>query len=401
MKKGIRLITLILTLALCATALTGCGLGLIDLTLGNAGSGSGDGLPDGDVTIEGGDTYNVTIENPPTAEVAAATKALLCSVSVVAEDGSGSGVIFKLDKNAGTAYVVTNYHVVYASSTGRVSSEIYCFLYGMEGYEEGAMTAEYVGGSMLYDLAVLKISESRILVESNATEAVFADSDRLAVLDTVIAVGNAEGDGISATVGYLNVDSEYISLLASDERTRISLRVMRTDAAVNPGNSGGGLFNASGEVVGIVNAKSGDDSIDNIGYAIPSNVALNIIENIMDYCDGTTKTCVYRCLLGITVTSQNPYTVYDKESGKITKCEEVAIVELTEGAPVTGKLKAGDIITSITIDGVENPVTRRHHIIDCMLDARAGSEIKITVLRGEKQITVTITATESMLEAYK
>ncbi len=394
MKRTTRLISFIIMLAVCALTLAGCGL----FSLSSGGGGS---LPGGDITIDGGDTYNVTIENPPTVEVAAATKALLCSVSVLAEDGSGSGVIFKLDKNAGVAYVVTNYHVVYSSTTGRVSDEIYCFLYGMEGYEEGAMTAKYVGGSMLYDLAVLKISDNRILVESNATEAVFADSDKLAVLDTVVAVGNARGRGISATVGHLNVDSEYITLLASDERTRISLRVMRTDAAVNPGNSGGGLFNARGEVVGIVNAKSSDDTTDNIGYAIPANVAQNIIENIMYYCDGTTKTCVYRCLLGITVTSKNPYTVYDKESGLIQKCEQVVVTELTNGSPVEGKLKAGDVITSISIDGAKYDITRRHHVIDCMLDARAGSVIEITVLRGTEEITVTVTSTEAMLEAYK
>jgi len=379
-------------------SLSGCSLLLSSLYDDDDDNGE---LPDGaEITVEGGDNYDITINNPPTAEVAAATKALLSTVTIVAEGGSGSGVIFKLDKNAGTAYVVTNHHVVYSSS-GRVSDEIDCYLYGMEGYEGCAMAATYVGGSMSYDLAVIKISGSTVLMESNAQAATFANSDELAVLDTVIAVGNAEGYGISATVGNVSVDSEYITLLAADERTEISLRVMRTDAAVNPGNSGGGLFNVKGEIVGIVNAKSADDSVDNIGFAIPSNVALNIIENIMYYCDGTSKTTVYRCLLGITVTSQNPYTVYNTETGKLYKGEEVAVHEVAATSAVKGKLKVGDIITSITVDGTTTSVTRRHHVIDCMLDARAGSEISITVTRDGKSEVVTITATEGMLESYK
>ena len=77
--------------------------------------------------------------------------------------------------------------------------------------------------------------------------------------------------------------------------TELSLRVMRTDAAVNSGNSGGGLFDDSGRLIGIVNAKSSNTSDDNIGYAIPSNVATAIADNAIYYSDGTIK----RCMLGM------------------------------------------------------------------------------------------------------
>ena len=377
-------------------------------------------IPDGaTVNVNGGDNYNVTIEGTTSSTVAAANKALLSAVSIVSTfegtnsgwDGfggssgsstsasSGSGVIYRLNKSSGEAYIITNHHVVYDASSG-ISNNIKVFLYGQEGYSECAMSATYVGGSLSYDIAILKITGSTILMSSIATAATFADSNKVAVLDTVIAIGNAQGSGISATVGYVNVESEYISLTGADEKTEINLRVIRTDAAVNPGNSGGGLFNEKGEVIGIVNAKSASDSVDNIGYAIPANVAKSIAENIIHYCDNTTKSCVYRCMLGISITSANPSVVYDTETGKIYKSEDVTITEVT-GTALKSKLQAGDVLKTITIDGKKIDITLRHHVVDSMLDAREGSTVTITFERGGQEQSVTVTITSSMIEAYK
>lgn len=361
---------------------------------------------DPQITVQGGDTYNVTVDSPPASTVAAASKALMSAVSVAAAFPSGfsaaysrgSGVIYKMNEEKTEAYVVTNHHVVY-SAEGGISESIRVYLYGQE-VNECAIAAEYVGGSMYYDLAVLKIKNSAVLMKSEATAAHFADSDTLQVLDTVIAVGNASGNGISATVGHLNVDSEYITLTAADDKTEITLRVMRTDAAVNPGNSGGGLFNSSGEVVGIVNAKSADDSIDNIGYAIPSNVAKSIVENILYYCDGTDKTCVYRCMLGITVTSENPSADYDEKTGTISRREDVVISEISSTSAVKGKFRVGDILKEVTVGGKTQVIDRRHQLIDCMLLAREGIEISFKVLRGGEELTITVTTTADMLEEY-
>ena len=377
-------------------------------------------IPDGaTINVTGGDNYNVTVQGGTPANVAAANKALLSAVSIVAfqnesNDGwggfggssssspkaaSGSGVIYKLDKNKGEAYVITNHHVVYNSTSG-VSKNIKVFLYGQEGYEDCAMSATYVGGSLSYDIAILKITGSTVLINSIAAPAIFANSDEVSVLDTVIAIGNAQGSGISATVGYVNVESEYITMTAADEKTEVTLRVIRTDAAVNPGNSGGGLFNDKGEVIGIVNAKSANNAVDNIGYAIPANVAKSIAENIIHYCDNTNKTCVYRCLLGITVTSENPKTVYNTENGKIYKSEDVTVTEVT-GTAAKQVLKAGDVLKSITIDGKKQDITLRHHVVDSMLDAREGSTVIITFVREGSEQSATITVTKDMIEAYK
>ena len=358
---------------------------------------------------EAGDVYNVEV-NGADASVAAASKAVLSAVSITSTyryaslggvntaSSKGSGVIYSMNEERNGAFIVTNYHVVYNSSLG-ISENINVFLYGMEAASY-VIPATYIGGSMLYDIAVLKIENSDILKSSSSVPAVFANSDSLRLLDKVIAVGNASGSGISATLGHLNVESEYISLFGADDKTKITLRVMRTDAAVNPGNSGGGLFNAKGEVIGIVNAKNANEDVDNIGYAIPSNVAKSIVENLIYYCDGTDKTCVYRCILGVTVGATNLRVSYDEESGSVTKLEDVVIESVVSGSPASKLFARGDVVKSITVGEKSYEITRQHQLIDAMLDVREGTSIKYKVIRGGEEIEISVTATADMLEAY-
>lgn len=373
-------------------------------------SGSGNG--DTSINVEGGDTHNVTIQGAETSEVLAVSKALLSSVSIIcefrgkmgAEDYafSGSGVIYKLDKEKGDAYIITNYHVVHddqSSTANKISSKIHVMLYGQE-FLDYMMDAEYVGGSAQYDIAVLKITGNTHLMSSSAVAASFADSNEVSVLEKVVAIGNPGGNGISATVGYVNVDSEEINLDGISENGD-EFRVIRTDAAVNGGNSGGGLFNLEGNVVGIVNAKMANDSVDNIGYAIPSNVAKAVADNILYYCDGTTEECPKRVLMGITVTHTNLRTEYDTETGKVRRLETVIVESVTKGGPVDGLIKKGDVINSITIDGVTYEVTRIFHVVDSMLNARLTSGVSINVTRDGNTTDVSIPIKASMLTDWK
>ena len=368
----------------------------------------------GNVTVEGGDNYEITI-NGAMIDNAVAGKTLLSAVSIrctfkVTTTGSifqpgttkeqtsaGSGVIYKLDKERGDAYIITNYHVVYdvnSQTTNGISNDIRLYLYGQE-HEDYAIPATYVGGSMLYDIAVLKVTGSRVLAESNATVVSFADSDEVSVLDKAIAVGNPEALGISATLGYINVDSEYIKMNAMDGSGTMEIRVMRIDTAVNSGNSGGGLFNSSGELIGIVNAKL--TSSESMSYALPSNFVKYVADNILYYCDGTSYENVYRCYLGVTVTQNKMYTVYDKETGKVYKREEVVVSETSAGSLAEGCLQAGDIINHITIDGVKYETLRLYSITDPMLNARVGSKVITNVTRGTETIDVEITITNNAL----
>ena len=372
------------------------------------------------VTVEGGDNYDVTINGAP-QENAAAGKALLSAVSVRCmfktssygtsyqpgattnreKYSAGSGVIYKIDKEKGDAYVITNYHVVYHSQSNTengISENISLFLYGQEN-EEYAIPATYVGGSMNYDLAVLKVSGSRILAESNAAAVSFSDSDYVSVLDQAIAVGNPEALGISATLGYINVDSEYIQMEGADGVTAIQIRVMRMDTAVNSGNSGGGLFNNKGELIGIVNAKLA--SSENMSYAIPSNFVKYVVENILFYCDRNSCENVYRCMLGITVQAKRLYTEYDEESGKLYKREDVGVIDVSDASLAKNIVMVGDIINSITVDGVTYEVNRMYAVTDSMLNARVGSEVTLNVTRGEEVLNLTIEITENSLTVVK
>ena len=161
---------------------------------------------------------------------------------------AGSGVIYELDKSSGDALIITNYHVVYdsrANTSNKIASEIYVYLYGNET-TSGAIACEYVGGTSQYDLALLRVKNSGLISSSAARAVTFADSDDISLGQSVIAIGNPEAEGISVTKGILSVESENISLSDVSGDTN-QIRVLRYDASVNPGNSGGGLFDSKGK----------------------------------------------------------------------------------------------------------------------------------------------------------
>lgn len=359
----------------------------------------------------------IVIEGNATDVSHAAAQGLRSVVSVYASfksnsmwgsgsSSAGSGVIYRLDAETGSAFIITNYHVVYNSgsrTSGGISNEINLYLYGMES-EEYAIPAVYVGGSANYDIAVLYAENSDILKKAassgSVAAATVADSDTIAAGQTAIAIGNPEAGGISVTTGIVSVDSEYITMTASDGMSQVEFRVIRIDTAVNSGNSGGGLFGASGELIGIVNAKISSSDVENIGYAIPSNVARAIADNIIDYCYGTDCETVMRGILGITVAVNELSTAYDTETGLLVRKEKICVYEVSAGGLGEEILREGDIVLSITVGGKTTEVTRQHHLIDAMLDVRVGDNVTIQILRDGEEQTVSATITEDCLTAY-
>ena len=371
--------------------------------------------------------HDIIINSEGNTNLLAASKGLLSAVSVYSTfkvqtlsgfgpyaqwvtseaTSGGSGVIFRMseeDKVKGDAYIITNYHVVYNSSStakNKIASKIQVYLYGME-QERYAIDAEFIGGSMLYDIALLKVSDSSVIRSSNAIAAEFANSDDVTVLETAIAIGNPALGGISATVGHINVDSEYVAMTLADNTTSAEMRLMRIDTAVNGGNSGGGLYNDQGQLIGIVNAKIVSSEIDNIGYAIPSNVAKNVAESILYYCDGTSRESISRALLGITLEgTPESYTRYDSELGKVHIIEKVRVAEVSSNCLATGKLEKGDLIRTITIGGATHEITRNYNIIETMLGARVGDTVVIGITRDGVDMDVTFTITEAALSDVK
>ena len=321
----------------------------------------------------------------------------------------GTAVLYSVNTDGG-AFFVTNYHVVYdqyaAKGVTPVSSEIYLYLYGktLEAY---AINASFVGGSSFYDLAVLYVPTcdvlSDALADGSVTPVTVADSDAISPGDTALAIGcptSTDIGGFSVTRGIVSVVSEYIDMTAIDSSATVTMRVIRTDTAVNSGNSGGGLFNARGELIGIVNAKSIVTDIDGIGYAIPSNVVRAIADNIVDYCYEKDCNTVMRCILGITVTVNGQRTEYDEESGRILRYEDVCVTAVSKGTLADGLFLADDVIESITVGDRTVTVTRQHHLIDAMLDARPSDEVTFLLRRGDKKVSFTVVITENCLTAY-
>ena len=322
--------------------------------------------------------------------------------------GAGSGVILELDKAAGNATVVTNYHVVYDSDagnvkTGSIAKEIYLGLYGdlltfnkqyqMTG--EGIL-AQFVGGSPDHDVAVLKISNSSVLKNSEiVSTATLGNSDDVVVGEKVFAIGNAEGEGISVTSGVISVDSEYITMTSTvNANETTDYRVMRTDAAINHGNSGGGLFNAQGKLIGITNAKSVSEDVDNMGYALPVSQVKAVVDNVLE--NGAFKSAK----LGITVQTIHSSAVWNDDSTALEIVEEIEVVEVGKTMngllAVAGKdLKAGDVLVSARLgDGEEIALTRRFYLIDLLLQVRKGDTLYLKVKRSTFMGSTTETTIE-------
>lgn len=361
---------------------------------GDNNGGNGNLIPDlnDDITSENyGDFYPGGV-NGSLEGLSPQVKTLLSTVTIIASFGSstgaGSGVIYKLDRETGDAYILTNYHVIYAAGYGRASN-IKLYLYGMH-LESYAIKATLVGGSVTYDIALLKVSGSEVIKNSYAMAADIASSEGVRAFDRVYAVGNSEGMGLSATEGIVSVESENLDIAGADN-SMISLRVMRVDAAVNHGNSGGGLYDENGKLVGIVVAKDVSSDVDNMGYAIPSDLVVRLAENILAHCNGSSKTKVTKPLLGITITAYVSGLEISPDGSEIYQVNLVEVVEISGGSLALGKVKVSDVINSITVDGVCHKVTRVHHVTDAMLDARAGSVVVLNITRDGKTSEVSFT----------
>lgn len=319
----------------------------------------------------------------------ATARALLSTVVVSSSSYDGSGVIYKIDKSSGSAYIITNYHVVYDDAKAGVSTDIKIMLYGME-YDGYAIPATLVGTSATHDIALIKVENSDLISESNAMAAIFSDSDEVMPLDRAIAVGNPKAMGLAATDGTVSVDSEYVSVKMTDTLGSTVVRCMRIDTPINKGNSGGGLYNSLGLLIGVVNAKKSDAAIDNIAYAIPSNLVSLVAENILRYCDGTSAT-TGRCIsFGITPKIYKAYTEYDEESGELKKIEKISVKECAPGSLSSKYLMKNDVIRAIEIDGVTYEITREYHAAECALRITYTSKVVYHITRGGVDMSIEI-----------
>lgn len=327
---------------------------------------------------------------------------------------TGSAVIWEIDKDAaGYTYIVTNYHVIYDSKAdeelngGMTARQVYCYLYGSEdapvekqigvdGYgspiyekdENGCIVYDYgdygvsceiVGGSVEKDLAVLRAKTSELKDINPDIRAVELANDYY-VGETAIAIGNPENEGISVTRGIVSVDNEYITL--SIDGTKRAYRSIRMDTALYGGNSGGGLFNADGKLIGICNA--GDSEDQNINYAIPLDIVTGTVENVLYYfnAEGYEKG-VHIITMGITVLAEDSRYVYDAALG-YGKIKENVILNAVNTNSIAEELglAVGDHVKSLLINGKEWQISRTFAISDLILTMRPGDGISVKYARG-------------------
>lgn len=350
----------------------------------------------------------VTVNNPgsvnETTAVATAALPSVVTIEVAGSDqaGSGSGVIISDD-----GYVLTNTHVVtlggaVADPTIRVTTS-----------DGRIFSATVVGTDPIYDLAVIKLTDA-----SGLTPIDFADSSKLNVGDTAVALGAPLGLSNSVTTGIVSALNRSIQIQSSalpDSSTEdapqeqqspdendsqgpfqfdlpgngqqqssdsISIAVIQTDAAINHGNSGGALVNSKGELIGINVAIAGAGSSEEsgsigIGFAIPSDIAKRVSEEII--AEGAAT----HGLLGA--------SVRDAASVENASVSGAYIAEVTSGGAAAGAgLKADDIVTKF--NGV--PITSANDLTAQVRAAAAGSDAKVTYIRGGKEYEVDVTLGE-------
>lgn len=321
---------------------------------------------------------------------------------------TGSSVIYRVENDY--TYFLTNYHVVYDSnSTTKTPEQIHVYLYGSEdeptavssteyNYGEYAIPCEFVGGSVNYDVAVLKAKTSDVFAVNENVKAVEFAEDYY-VGQTAIAIGNPDDAGLSVTKGIVSVDNDYITL--NIDGTTREYRSIRMDTALYSGNSGGGLFNEKGQLIGLNNAGNGTEQ--NINYAIPISIVKGVTENIMHYHnDGNDETNgVFKATIGITVSSEKSRYVYNETAGYGEIVENIILSTVESGSIAENiGLQLGDRLVSIKIDDTVYELNRYFDIADGILSLTVGTEFSFVYERsGKEYITQTYMITMTDVSA--
>ena len=269
------------------------------------------------------------------------------------QSGAGSGVIISQD-----GYILTCAHVVSGATSVKVQ---------LNGSDE-SYDATVVGQDSTSDIAVLKIDATGL------TPAVIGDSDALAVGEVAVAVGNPLGT-LSNTVtdGIVSALNRQVTVQNND------MTLIQTDASISPGNSGGGLFNANGELIGIVNAKSSYSEAEGIGFAIPINTAMEISRQLIE------SGSVARPALGVKIMD-----VTDAQTAQQLGVSTmgVYVVEVTKGSGAEAAgVQAGDRVLAVDDTAVSDSSALKNYLKDKAI----GDSVNLQVERNGKVQTLTVT----------
>ena len=303
-----------------------------------------------------------------TAAVAAKVNPSVVLIQVATASSSGSGTGFFLTSNG---YIITNHHVIEGATQIRVTL-----------YDDRALDATLIGYRAEDDIAVIKIEGE------GYSPVAIGDSNALLVGDVAIAIGNPGGvdGGWSTTQGIISALNRIISV---EEPAYFSeMKMIQTDAQVNPGNSGGPLCNASGEVIGIITRKISD--FEGIGYAIPITEAMLTINAIMnDELDGfVSAVSKSRPKIGITgseITKGEKFTLGGVEYA--APVPGFFVLEISPNTGAYGIVEVGDILCSVNGVTVTDLESFKNELYKCYV----GQKVIFDIYRRGQKITVEIT----------
>ncbi len=267
--------------------------------------------------------------------------------------GSGSGVIITKD-----GYIATNNHVVSGASEIEVTMD-----------NNKTFKAELIGTDPATDIALLKVDAD------NLPTIPYGNSDKLRLGEWVLAIGSPYGLTSTITAGIVSAKGRSMPNYSGEFKIE---SFIQTDAAVNPGNSGGALVNIKGELVGINTAIiSNTGSYAGYSFAVPVNIVKKITEDLISYGS------VQRAMLGISMITLNDQLAKEK---KLSQYEGVYIAEVVKGgAADKAGVKSGDII--IEIDGEK--VTSSSAVQEKINAYRPGDNVRLTVIRDNQRKELT------------
>ena len=275
------------------------------------------------------------------------------------QQGAGSGWILDED-----GIIVTNNHVVEGARSVTVT---------LDDGRTLSVDINSVFTDGLNDLAILKIDAQ------NLPALKIGDSPKMRTGEWVVAIGNALGQGIRATEGIIS--RKNVSIPVSQGQTLFDL--IETSAAINPGNSGGPLVNLAGEVIGITSAKIASIGVEGMGYAISTDTAIPIIEELIK------NGYVVRPWLGVVLYTVDEFAVMRYE---LAVNEGVLVTQLASPSPAADAgLDAGDVIVSI--DGEK--IATAEELIRIIHTSKIGQRLEITFWRGNTQHTTEAVLAES------
>lgn len=276
--------------------------------------------------------------------------------------GTGSGVIYKNDN--GKAYVVTNHHVIDGATGVEVTLS-----------DGSKVEATVVGSDIWTDLAVLEMDGAKVQAIAQ-----FGDSDALKQGETVIAIGNPLGLDFSGSVttGVVSGKDRAVPVdLNGDGQEDWQAEVLQTDAAINPGNSGGALINLAGQLIGINSMKIATSSVEGIGFSIPINSAIPVINSLEE------KGEMIRPSMGVTLLdlAQVPQ-VYRQETLKLPEDVTEGVVVnsvVEESAAEAAEMEQFDVIVEIDGVAIADIIELRQHLYN---EKKIGDLLKVSAYRN-------------------